>query len=211
MNPRGLDVVGLLQHKYATGAVKGFPDSEAVIREEVLELPCDILVPAALEGQITAENAPRLQAKIVAEAANHHPRPQILRSVVSSPADILWKCWQVVISVQMKTSNLQSLFAGSQEQVYTNCRKHGFNFHAAADFCERARGDMRMAAKRAGDSARGETTCSDAAAGGRDLHPHKRASRWAGQGVHTAPVLASISLSRKEVGGSGTLLLPGER
>jgi glutamate dehydrogenase/leucine dehydrogenase len=75
-NPRGLDVVGLLQHKYATGTVMGFPDSEAVMREEVLELPCDILVPAALEGQITAGNAPRLRAKIVAEAANGPTTPK---------------------------------------------------------------------------------------------------------------------------------------
>jgi glutamate dehydrogenase (NAD(P)+) len=69
-NPNGLDVVALLKHRQETGSVLNFPGAEHVDRGELLEYPCDILIPAALENQITAENAPRIQAKVVAEAAN---------------------------------------------------------------------------------------------------------------------------------------------
>ena len=67
---RGLDPVAALGHKGETGTVVGFPGTDKITNEELLELECDILVPAALENVITAENAPKIQAKIVAEAAN---------------------------------------------------------------------------------------------------------------------------------------------
>ncbi len=69
-NPDGLDVVALLAHRQETGSILDFPGAKNVDRAEVMEMPCEILIPAALENQITAENAPRIQAKIVAEAAN---------------------------------------------------------------------------------------------------------------------------------------------
>jgi len=53
----------------ATTTVAGFPGTAEVTNQELLELPCDILVPAALSGQVNAENAPRLQARIVADTA----------------------------------------------------------------------------------------------------------------------------------------------
>jgi glutamate dehydrogenase (NAD(P)+) len=68
-NPKGLDPTAIMRHKMATTAVAGFPGTEKVTNEELLELPCDILVPAALPGQVNAENAPRLQARIVADTA----------------------------------------------------------------------------------------------------------------------------------------------
>ncbi len=69
--PDGLDVEAVLAYRRETGTLKGFP--EATFCEDgnlLLEADCDILVPAALENQITAENAPRIRAKVVAEAAN---------------------------------------------------------------------------------------------------------------------------------------------
>lgn len=70
-NEKGLDVEAVFQHRRGTGSILNFPGAEnAVNSSELLERPCDILVPAALENQITEENAPRIQAKIVAEAAN---------------------------------------------------------------------------------------------------------------------------------------------
>ncbi len=69
-NPRGLNISSLLkhieQHKYLTGC----PDGETVSNQEMLEIPCDILVPAAVQNQITGENAGRIQCKILAEGAN---------------------------------------------------------------------------------------------------------------------------------------------
>ncbi|MDD1715850.1 MAG: Glu/Leu/Phe/Val dehydrogenase [Methanolinea sp.] len=69
-DPKGLDIRTLNLHKKKTGSVKGFPGAKEISNEEILELGVDILVPAALENVITAENAARVNAKIVAELAN---------------------------------------------------------------------------------------------------------------------------------------------
>ena len=69
-NADGLDVVALLRHRQETGSILGFPGTESVDRGALLEFSCDILIPAALENQITAKNAERIQAKVIAEAAN---------------------------------------------------------------------------------------------------------------------------------------------
>lgn len=70
-NPEGIDVEALGKHRDESGSIRGFPGAEAVATpQEMLERECDILVPAALENQITEWNAPRIKAKIVAEAAN---------------------------------------------------------------------------------------------------------------------------------------------
>lgn len=75
-NPGGLDLARVAYHKERTGSVVGFPGGDDVTNQELLELPCDILIPAALERQITAENAPRVKASIIAEAANGPTSPE---------------------------------------------------------------------------------------------------------------------------------------
>lgn len=68
---KGLDVEAVMKHRKETGSILDFPGATNLsTREAGLELECDILIPAALENQITEENAPRIKAKIVAEAAN---------------------------------------------------------------------------------------------------------------------------------------------
>jgi glutamate dehydrogenase/leucine dehydrogenase len=69
-NPKGLDPVAALSHKEKTGSVQGLKGTKPITNEELLELDCEILVPAALENQITLENAGNIKARIVAEAAN---------------------------------------------------------------------------------------------------------------------------------------------
>jgi glutamate dehydrogenase (NAD(P)+) len=69
-HPRGLNIPALLRYKQEHGSCVGFGEAEALTNAELLELPCDILVPAALEGQLTAANAGRLQARLIVEAAN---------------------------------------------------------------------------------------------------------------------------------------------
>ncbi len=70
-NPDGLDLARVLAHRKETGSLLGFPGAKDLAdRMQGLELDCDILVPAALENQITAENAPRIRAKIIVEGAN---------------------------------------------------------------------------------------------------------------------------------------------
>ncbi len=73
--PRGLDLGLVHAHKRRTGSVVGTPDTDTVSNAELLELPCDVLIPAALECQIHAGNASRIQARIVAEAANGPTMP----------------------------------------------------------------------------------------------------------------------------------------
>ncbi len=70
-DPKGIDIEKLMAFRAETGSIMGFPGSTALPNNlAALELECDILVPAALENQITVENAPRIKAKIIAEAAN---------------------------------------------------------------------------------------------------------------------------------------------
>ncbi len=70
-NPDGLDLEAVMTHRRETGSILDFPGAQNIpSSRDALELPCDILVPAALEGQITKENAPRIQARLIAEAAN---------------------------------------------------------------------------------------------------------------------------------------------
>ncbi|GAA5222160.1 Glu/Leu/Phe/Val family dehydrogenase [Membranihabitans marinus] len=70
-NPEGIDIHSLLQHKAKTGSIMDFPNAQNLKdRNEALYLPCDVLIPAALENQIHEDNVDRIQAKIIAEAAN---------------------------------------------------------------------------------------------------------------------------------------------
>ncbi len=70
-NPAGLDLDAVVAHRRETGSILGFPGATDIPNSrEALELDCDILVPAALENQIDENNAPRIQARMVAEAAN---------------------------------------------------------------------------------------------------------------------------------------------
>jgi len=70
-NPDGLNIEDVVDHRQSSGSILDYPDAENVgTSAKALELPCDILIPAALEGVITAENAPNIQAKIIGEAAN---------------------------------------------------------------------------------------------------------------------------------------------
>jgi glutamate dehydrogenase (NAD(P)+) len=70
-NPKGLDLEEVVAHRKATGSILGFPEATDITDSRSgLELDCDIVVPAAIERQIRADNAGRIKAKIVAEAAN---------------------------------------------------------------------------------------------------------------------------------------------
>ena len=74
--PEGLDPAALAAHKQTKASLHTFPGGKPVTNAQLLELPVDILVPAALENQITGDNAERIQAKIVAEAANGPTTPE---------------------------------------------------------------------------------------------------------------------------------------
>jgi glutamate dehydrogenase (NAD(P)+) len=98
----GLDLPLVTRHKQETGSVIGTPRTRPVSNEELLELECDVLIPAALEGVITERNAPRVHARLIAEAANGPTSPEaddILRErgIVVIP-DILCNAGGVTVS-----------------------------------------------------------------------------------------------------------------
>ena len=75
-NRKGLSPIAVFEHKEKTGSVLGFRGSRKITNEELLELKCDILVPAALENEITKSNATNVKAKMLAEAANGPTTPE---------------------------------------------------------------------------------------------------------------------------------------
>ena len=73
--PSGLDIAKVIQWKGEHGTVQGFPGASDISNAQVLEVDCDILIPAALENQITARNAENIKARVIAEAANGPTTP----------------------------------------------------------------------------------------------------------------------------------------
>jgi glutamate dehydrogenase (NAD(P)+) len=109
-DPNGLDVARVLEHKRLTGSVMEYPGVKPLAHREVLEVPCDVLVPAAIEHQITAENAARIQARLIVEAANGPTTPDadaILgeRGITVLP-DILASAGGVIVSFFEWVQNL---------------------------------------------------------------------------------------------------------
>ena len=75
-NPNGLDIKRVINWKKEHGTVQGFPGAEDITNAAVLEVPCDILIPAALENQISERNAGNITARLIAEAANGPTTPE---------------------------------------------------------------------------------------------------------------------------------------
>lgn len=121
-SPKGLDLRKLEEHVAKNKSVVGFPESEPVSNEELLLLPCEILVPAALERQITGANAGKIKCRILAEAANGPTTPEadvILnrRPEIFLIPDILCNAGGVVVSYFEWVQDLQSFFWGETEVV----------------------------------------------------------------------------------------------
>ena len=98
----GIDPAAAVAHKQATGSVAGLAGTEPVSNEDLLELPCDILIPAALENQIRGDNAERIQARFIAEAANGPTTPAadavLFRRGIPVLPDILANAGGVTVS-----------------------------------------------------------------------------------------------------------------
>ncbi|HEV8703317.1 MAG TPA: Glu/Leu/Phe/Val dehydrogenase [Candidatus Polarisedimenticolia bacterium] len=114
LNSKGLNITAVLAHKESTGSLRGFREADSISNEKLLELECDILVPAALENQITLANASRIRAKIVAEAANGPTTPgadEILhKNGVFLIPDILANAGGVTVSYFEWVQSLQAFF-----------------------------------------------------------------------------------------------------
>ena len=125
-HPGGLDPDRLIEHKARTGTVVGYPGADVVTNQELLELPCDVLVPSALEGQITEDNAPRIRARVVVEGANGPTTPEadaILRERrVTVLPDIVANAGGVIVSYFEWVQGLQQFF-WTEEEVNANLER----------------------------------------------------------------------------------------
>ena len=113
-NQQGLDIDAVISYKQQNGTLQGCTLGEPLTNEELLALPCDVLVPAALEGQITQRNADLVQARVIIEGANGPTTPNaddILhdRGVLVVP-DILANAGGVVVSYFEWVQDLQGFF-----------------------------------------------------------------------------------------------------
>ncbi len=125
-NPKGLNPQGLRAHRDNTGSVVGYEGGEFVTNEELLELECDVLIPAALEGQLTSDNASRVRASVIVEAANGPTEPEgdeIFkdRGILVVP-DILANAGGVTVSYFEWVQDLQA-FYWSEDEVNDRLRQ----------------------------------------------------------------------------------------
>ncbi len=149
-NPAGLGVDRVIAWKGEHGTVRGFPGATEVTNGELLETDCDILIPAALENQITSRNAARIKAKIVAEAANGPTTPDadaILndRGVFLIP-DILCNAGGVTVSY---FEWVQDLNRDQWSEAIVNARLKEImtrSFHETLAMSDKAKASMRLAA-----------------------------------------------------------------
>jgi glutamate dehydrogenase (NAD(P)+) len=109
MNPHAVE-----EYKHKTGSVVGFPGAKSISNEELLETKVDILVPAALENQISAKNADKIQAKLIAEAANGPTLPEadtiLFQKKVTVLPDILANAGGVTVSYFEWAQDIQGFY-----------------------------------------------------------------------------------------------------
>lgn len=114
LNAAGLNIPALVAHKAKTGRVAGFPGTQEISSEAVLELDCDVLIPAAMENQITMANVDRVKVRIVAEAANGPTTPDadtvLHRKGIMVLPDILANAGGVTVSYFEWVQDLQELW-----------------------------------------------------------------------------------------------------
>lgn len=118
-NPAGLNLDDVNVWISKNKLLKGYPEAQAITNEQLLELPCEILIPAAMEGQITEKNAGRIQAKIIAEGANG-PTTDAADDILAAKdvfviPDILANGGGVTVSYFEWVQGIQQLFWSEKE------------------------------------------------------------------------------------------------
>jgi glutamate dehydrogenase/leucine dehydrogenase len=149
-NRAGFNIAELLAHKQKTGSVLGFPSGKEIPSEAVLGIECDILIPAALENQITLENVDMVQARIVGEAANGPTTPDadivMYKKGIMVIPDVLANAGGVTVSYFEWVQDLQELFWDEDDvnrrlervmvkaftDVHTSTKKHNVTMRTGA-------------------------------------------------------------------------------
>ncbi len=150
-NPHGLDIPKLRKHVQKTGRVAGFPESEPISNEGLLELELDVLAPCATAGVITEKNVEKLRCRILAEGANGPVTAganELLRErddVFVLP-DVLANAGGVTVSYFEWVQGLQSFFWSAKEineRLYSLMSRA---FHQVLEYAQKEKVDMRSAA-----------------------------------------------------------------
>jgi glutamate dehydrogenase (NAD(P)+) len=149
-NPNGIDIPAALQHLYTTRSFEDFPGVERVSNEELLEIECDVLVPAATENQIRSDNAERIKCKVLAEGANG-PTTAAADEILHSKGifvipDILANAGGVTVSYfewvqdrmgyfwpeEVVNERLQGIMVASFNELVKYAERHGVDTRTAA-------------------------------------------------------------------------------
>ena len=149
-NPKGLNVESVLNHKKETGSVIGFKGTDTITNAELLALPCDFLVPAAMEDQITAGNAAQVKAKIIVEGANGPTTTEADKILHDNGIfvipDILANTGGVIVSYFEWVQNIESFF-WEEEEVNDKLERAITNaFAEVLEISQAEKTDMRTAA-----------------------------------------------------------------
>jgi glutamate dehydrogenase/leucine dehydrogenase len=149
-NAQGLDVKHVFEYKEKTGSVINFPGAKNITNEELLELECDVLIPAALENQITIKNADHIKAKLVLELANGPTTPEadaiLFKKNIPVIPDILSNAGGVTVSyfewyqnmhaekwtLLQVNEKLEKIMIQSFKDVYAASQKHACDMRTAA-------------------------------------------------------------------------------
>jgi glutamate dehydrogenase (NAD(P)+) len=119
-NPNGLDIPAMIRYTRSNGSLEDYPEAQRITNAELLALPCDILIPAALEGQLTEENADDVKARIIVEGANGPTTPEADRifdaNGIFLVPDILANAGGVTVSYFEWVQALQA-FAWTEQEV----------------------------------------------------------------------------------------------
>lgn len=150
MSAAGLDGEAVGAHKKSTGKVANFPGAENITNAQLLELDCEVLVPAALENQITAENAARIKAKAVIELANGPTTPEadeiLSKAGLSVVPDILANAGGVTVSYFEWVQNLMNYYWTEKEVLEKLQPIMERSFAAVWDTAQKHNVDLRTAA-----------------------------------------------------------------
>ncbi|MBI2305399.1 MAG: Glu/Leu/Phe/Val dehydrogenase [Chloroflexi bacterium] len=146
----GLDMEELLSYKREAKTAAGFKGGETITNAQLLELPCHILVPAAMEGQITAQNATRVQAQVIVEGANGPTTPEAEAILEDKGAlvvpDVLANAGGLLVSYFEWVQDLQSFFWAEEEVNRRLEATLSRSFAVVTDLARREKANLRLAA-----------------------------------------------------------------
>lgn len=149
-NKKGINPLEVLEHKMKTGTVVNFKKAENISNKELLELECEILIPAAIENQIVAQNAHQIKARIIVEAANGPISPEADEILHNNGKivvpDILANAGGVVVSYFEWVQNLQT-YLWKEKEVNERLKERMVqSFHNVLDIAKQEKIDFRLAA-----------------------------------------------------------------